>query len=308
MKIDKIKTTLRAADIFAQVLSKDPSTKVGAVLLDPEDYTQLAEGYNGMPRGVDEGIAERHERPMKYAFYEHAERNAIYNKARLFLKGTYAVTTEVPTLSCVRALLSVGVKLACFPNAAQARSDWQLAYQLLKEVGVDVLFHEDGKLMPSPCTEHDGRLGRKLAKYLEFALQIKPVLSKDPYGGVTLMVSPDDYTLITRGYSGPPRGSQDQEMSRYEGELRSHWVESSVRNAIYNLVRPMLKGSVAVVTATTCVECARALASVGVTKVFYKEPTADFKSRWAASIEGALELLNSLGVEHESISPDELTT
>jgi dCMP deaminase len=302
MRVEKIKETLRAAEIFAHVFSKDPSTKVGAVLLDPSDYTQLAEGYNGMPRGIDESVAQRHERPTKYAFYEHAERNAIYNKARHFLKGSYAITTEAPSLSCTRALLSVGVKMVCAPKAATESPQWSLCDQLLQEAFVDILFHEGGRVLPSACTDADERLGRKLNNYLAFATQIKPVLSKDPYGGVTLMVSPGDFTLLTRGYSGQPRGSKDDEIARYAGELRAHWVESSVRNAIYNVVRPLLKGSVAVVTATTCVECARALASVGVKKVFYKEPGDEFKARWGASIDAALALLTSLGVEHESIS------
>ena len=40
-------------------------------------------GFNGLVRGVDDDVALRRERPAKYSWTEHAERNAIYNAARL---------------------------------------------------------------------------------------------------------------------------------------------------------------------------------------------------------------------------------
>jgi dCMP deaminase len=44
--------------------SKDPSTKVGCVVI-TEDKVVAATGYNGLPRGVEDK-AERMERPAKY--------------------------------------------------------------------------------------------------------------------------------------------------------------------------------------------------------------------------------------------------
>ena len=58
--------------------SKDPSTKTGAVVVGP-DREIRATGYNGLVRGVDDNKPERLERPTKYDFFEHAERNAVYN-------------------------------------------------------------------------------------------------------------------------------------------------------------------------------------------------------------------------------------
>ena len=58
--------------------SKDPSTKTGAVVVGPDKEIR-ATGYNGLVRGVADDIPERMERPTKYDFFEHAERNAIYN-------------------------------------------------------------------------------------------------------------------------------------------------------------------------------------------------------------------------------------
>ena len=60
--------------------SKDRSTKVGCVVIGP-DREVRSMGYNGFPRGINDEIERRHARPDKYT--EHAERNAIYNAARV---------------------------------------------------------------------------------------------------------------------------------------------------------------------------------------------------------------------------------
>ena len=61
--------------------SRDRSTKVGAVIVGPNREVRSV-GYNGFPRGVNDAIESRYERPGKYDWTEHAERNAIYNAAR----------------------------------------------------------------------------------------------------------------------------------------------------------------------------------------------------------------------------------
>ena len=56
--------------------SKDPKTKIGAILV--KDRRIISTGYNGIPMEVDDSINDRHQRPEKYKWYEHGERNAIY--------------------------------------------------------------------------------------------------------------------------------------------------------------------------------------------------------------------------------------
>ena len=55
--------------------SKDPSTKVGAVIID-DDRRVISLGYNGFPKGVadDKRLDDREE---KYKIVVHAERNAL---------------------------------------------------------------------------------------------------------------------------------------------------------------------------------------------------------------------------------------
>jgi len=70
--------------------SKDRSTKVGAVIVGPDNEIRST-GYNSFVRGINDTIEERQQRPEKYFWFEHAERNAIYCAARhgASLKGYF---------------------------------------------------------------------------------------------------------------------------------------------------------------------------------------------------------------------------
>lgn len=99
--------------------SKDRSTSVGAIIVGP-DMEQRSAGYNGFPRGVNDDIDCRHDRPVKYDFTEHAERNAIYNAARVGipLKGCtmYLNWWPTPCADCARAVIQSGIIAVVGPN------------------------------------------------------------------------------------------------------------------------------------------------------------------------------------------------
>jgi len=61
--------------------SKDPSTKIGAVIVGPDKEIRST-GYNGFVKGANDDVVEHYERPEKYYHFEHAERNAILLSAR----------------------------------------------------------------------------------------------------------------------------------------------------------------------------------------------------------------------------------
>ena len=125
--------------------SKDRSTKVGCVIVG-SDNEVLSTGYNGFPRGVDDADDERHERPAKYRWTEHAERNAIYNAARngIRLKGARAYLPWFPCIDCARALAQSGIhELVCeIPDMTHAKwgEDFRTAQEILSETGVTVRF------------------------------------------------------------------------------------------------------------------------------------------------------------------------
>ncbi len=96
--------------------SKDSSTKCGCVLVG-ESNQVLSTGYNGLTRGVEYDDVTLHERPEKYYWYEHSERNAIYSAAAhgIALKNSKAYVTGPPCHDCARALVQSGIKEIIIP-------------------------------------------------------------------------------------------------------------------------------------------------------------------------------------------------
>lgn len=101
---------LALARVYASK-SKDQSKQVGAIIVGPAKE-QRSGGYNGLPRGVDDGPPDRWIRPGKMAWCEHAERNAIYNAARIGTpcEGcTLYVCGLPPCTDCARAIIQAGI-------------------------------------------------------------------------------------------------------------------------------------------------------------------------------------------------------
>jgi len=97
--------------------SKDRSTKVGAVAVGPNREIRST-GYNGFPRGVDDDIEERHERPLKYIYTEHSERNCLYHAARIgvSLEGCEMYCTHFPCPDCARGIIQSGIISLFYPE------------------------------------------------------------------------------------------------------------------------------------------------------------------------------------------------
>lgn len=124
--------------------SKDRSTKVGAVVVS-QQHSILSTGFNGFPRGIDDDKEERHQRPEKYIWTEHAERNAIYNAAYVgnSLRNSIMYTTLFPCIECTRAIIQSGVaELVC--PAPQDDGFWaenmRQSFEMLIEAKIDVRF------------------------------------------------------------------------------------------------------------------------------------------------------------------------
>lgn len=94
--------------------SKDPSTQVGACIVDPESKKILSLGYNGMPRGCGDddfpwGKNNKDYEDNKYPYVVHAELNAILN-ATCSLKGSVLYVTHEPCEECLKAIIQAGIK------------------------------------------------------------------------------------------------------------------------------------------------------------------------------------------------------
>ena len=124
--------------------STDPVTKVGCVIVGPSNEIR-ALGYNGLPRNVD-GSPGRLERPDKYTWIEHAERNAIYTAARIGvpIAGCRMYLSWFPCVDCARAAVQVGLAevIAVEPDWSSAPWGEQFikARELLREGKVKLRF------------------------------------------------------------------------------------------------------------------------------------------------------------------------
>jgi dCMP deaminase len=125
--------------------SKDRSTKVGAVIV--KDRQILSTGYNGFPRGIDDSIDERHERPLKYAYTEHAERNAIYNASYngVNIKGGTIFSTFFPCVDCCRAIIQTGIVQVITVEPKDVSEKWaesfKLSKDMLDEAGIKIVYY-----------------------------------------------------------------------------------------------------------------------------------------------------------------------
>lgn len=122
--------------------SKDPNTKVGAVLVSP-DRRQLAPGYNGFPRGF-EMHRDKMDREEKNSLTIHAELNAVFNAA-VDIAGWTMYVTKHPCDACALALIQKRiVRLVCPP--IYQYSPWadkqRKAELLLKHAGIDITYME----------------------------------------------------------------------------------------------------------------------------------------------------------------------
>ena len=98
---------------LAAMRSKDPSTQVGACIVDKDNYI-LSVGYNGFPIGCDDeefpwarsgGTLD-----TKYAFVAHAELNAILNYRGGSLEGAKLYVSLFPCNECAKAIIQSGIK------------------------------------------------------------------------------------------------------------------------------------------------------------------------------------------------------
>ncbi len=109
--------------------SKDPSTKVGAVIVRP-DRTIASLGYNGFPRGVEDAYTTREEKLLRTV---HAEMNAILS-AREPLHGcTIYVSPLFPCSNCAAAIIQAGIKTV-IARMGQPREEWAKSFQAAREM------------------------------------------------------------------------------------------------------------------------------------------------------------------------------
>ena len=130
--------------------SKDENTQIGAIIVG-KDKEIVSTGYNSFPRGLKDYEKERQEIPEKYYWFEHAERNAIYNAARIGVstKGcTMYLSCGIPCSDCARGIINSGItRIFCERGDITKGKHWEENYDrswtMLEEAGIDIQFYDD---------------------------------------------------------------------------------------------------------------------------------------------------------------------
>jgi dCMP deaminase len=124
--------------------SKDPSTQCGAVIYGPHNTT-LGEGFNGLPRGLEDKAERLFERDTKLKLTVHAEKNAIYHAGQSVRGASIAVWPFLPCPQCAAAIIQCGIaRVVTQAHASAARWDPDLTREILLEAGVILLEYVPG--------------------------------------------------------------------------------------------------------------------------------------------------------------------
>ena len=141
MITERDKKNLKLTEQIALIYSKDPSTKVGAYIVD-QDNRPVGIGYNGFPRGVKDTYERLNNRDVKLKYVVHAEANAIVNSNHQDCSEcTLYVWPLEPCPHCAGLIINKGIRrIVCLEGTSGSK--WSVEYQfsksMFKEAGVTV--------------------------------------------------------------------------------------------------------------------------------------------------------------------------
>lgn len=126
--------------------TEDRDFNVGAIIVG-DNLEIRATGFNGLPRGVKADDDSRFDRASgeKFFWFEHAERNAIYNAAHVGtpIAGCTLYVNRFPCADCARAIIQSSIKTVIAPakpiNDGALDHSFDVSEVLLREAGLTVL-------------------------------------------------------------------------------------------------------------------------------------------------------------------------
>lgn len=124
--------------------SKDPSTQVGALIIDPKKNEPLGWGYNGPPSEISDSSMDW-SRPNKYDWVIHAEENAI-DHSRCDLTSKHLYVTHMPCKRCMLRIVNRGIERVVYTNFVndpkssvnKNNTDIDIIEKIAKEGGVEL--------------------------------------------------------------------------------------------------------------------------------------------------------------------------
>lgn len=125
--------------------SKDRSVGVGAIIVDNNKKVKSI-GYNGFPKGVDDDVESRHNRPEKDYYVIHAERNCL-DQAEGSVEGDTMYCTFFSCANCAHGIIQNGIKKIVAPEPDWDKERYSVsqkaALTMYKEAGVEVEYYKD---------------------------------------------------------------------------------------------------------------------------------------------------------------------
>ena len=127
--------------------SKDPSTKVGAVIVN-KDKKIISTGYNGFPRGIKDDH-RLDNREQKYDLVVHAEANAIIHAKEPLDGCTIYTMPFMPCSRCAGLIIQAGIQRVVSVPSAEDRwsANFQLSKDMLLEAKVLIWDGENQRMM-----------------------------------------------------------------------------------------------------------------------------------------------------------------
>jgi len=126
---------------FISSWSKDPSTKVGAVIVDK--YNRIVStGYNGFPMNVKDTVKRYENKEIKYKIILHAEENAMSFCKDDLVDCILYISGLPPCAHCASLIIQHGIKKVIIPKQ-EIPERWiestTLSKEIFKEAGVELI-------------------------------------------------------------------------------------------------------------------------------------------------------------------------
>ena len=120
--------------------SKDPSTKVGAVVADANNRV-ISTRFNGLPSGVEDTLERLQDRDLKYQMVVHAERNAIIDARTNLADCRLYVWPIMPCSVCAAMIIQAGLAEVIAPYSDNPRwvESFDLTREMFNEAGVTLI-------------------------------------------------------------------------------------------------------------------------------------------------------------------------
>jgi len=114
--------------------SRDPSTKVGAVIVRP-DKSVASIGFNGFPQGVSDAEERYTNRDLKYELIVHGEINAISFTQECIHGYTLFTYPFLPCTRCAGIVIQNGIKQVIAPTLPEHLvARWSQSISLTKSI------------------------------------------------------------------------------------------------------------------------------------------------------------------------------